>query len=339
MNYSFDFAFNQIINDYSRTKIFQHYIYSQREFLKVSFDSNDYLQLNPFKFQLTLADRNNQPKKFDQTYLDEFYQGDFGFSLQGTKPYTNKICSAKIHRNHLTCLDVLYKSSSKSIIVGKQIYLFEFDKDFRPSIAFQHIGYDHYASSRNMVILIEQKLRIQSDFDVNNQTVFHRLFTRRWQIYSFDNLNRITNLTYSAIIPDYLETIPPQLELTGVFGWTRRKTNEDEFLILTFNGSNHLYCLNENCANIENYRVYLTECNAPSELIRMNQNDFESFNRGLIVTKCCGQWRQFDEDYDNNNNNAFDVNDARWKLKDGKLYLIKSARSSNLNYRFDRIIG
>lgn len=50
----------------------------------------------------------------------------------------------------------------------------------------------------------------------------------------------------------------------------------------------------------------------------MNQNDFESFNRGLIVTKCCGQWRQFDEDYDNNNNNAFDVNDARWKLSNNK---------------------
>lgn len=88
-----------------------------------------------------------------------------------------------------------------------------------------------------------------------------RYFERRWQVYSFEKLDRITNLTYSALTPDYLDEIPDHFEITGIFGWTSelmqkssfltktfflgKKTNSDEYMVIVFNGTDHLYCLNE----------------------------------------------------------------------------------------------
>lgn len=53
----------------------------------------------------------------------------------------------------------------------------------------------------------------------NDTNKINRHFERRWQVYSFEKLDRITNLTYSALTPDYLDNIPDNFEITGIFGW------------------------------------------------------------------------------------------------------------------------
>ncbi|KAH7638644.1 hypothetical protein HUG17_2677 [Dermatophagoides farinae] len=345
MNYSFDFAFNQIItaNKYDPNKrLYNHYIYTQKKFLKLYFDHSDRLQVKSIEFQQQQQQQQQQSStEHDDDYLQNF-SGDFGFSLHMAEPMTSKICSARIHQRFITCLDLIYRNISNAYIMNSETFLFEMDHDFRPSIAFQHIGYDHYEPSRFMVIFLEQNLQLinnQSDKQTTTTTTTtlqqKRHFNRRWQVYSFATMERIVNLTYSAILPEYLHQIPSEFEITGVFGWTRKDDYYDEYMIIVFNGIDHLYCLNAACSESNQYQPFMAECRAPESLIALNQQSLNPKfqQQGLVVTKCCGQWEEFSKNgQQNNNGDDEDDDDSQWQIRDGKLYRIRSARSTNLNY-------
>lgn len=86
MNYSFDFAFNQIVSINSDENVYHHYLYSQKQFLKLHFDRNSRLQVIPFRFE-----RQNE-------YIDndDDYAPDFGFGLHSYSPLRSKFCAAKV---------------------------------------------------------------------------------------------------------------------------------------------------------------------------------------------------------------------------------------------------
>nr|XP_027199569.1 uncharacterized protein LOC113793703 [Dermatophagoides pteronyssinus] len=337
MNYSFDFAFNQIITanhiNTNNNRLYNHYIYSQKKIFQLYFDRSDRLQVKSIEFQQQQQQRSKNNNDDDYYYLQNF-SGDYGFSLHMAEPMTSKICSGRIHQHFLTCLDLVYRNISNAYIKNKETFLFEMDDNFRPSLAFQHISYDRYDYSRYMIIFVEQNLQILSINNQSDKIIYQRHFNRRWQVYLFANMERITNQTYNAIVPDYLNKIPTEFELTGVYGWTRKNSDYDEYMIIVFNGTDHLYCMNEACSQSKNYQQFLPECRAPESLIALNQQSLNPkfSQQGLVVTKCCGQWEKFSKNQPNNNNDDDYDDESQWQIRDGKLYRVRSARSTNLNY-------
>ncbi|OTF81222.1 hypothetical protein BLA29_004727 [Euroglyphus maynei] len=234
---------------------------------------------------------------------------------------TSRICSARIHQRFLTCLDLVYRNLTNAYIKNRETFLFEMSDEFRPSLAFQHIGYDHFDSSRYMVIFVEQNLQLLSikNQSENTTTIYQRHFQRRWQVYSFATMDRITNITHSAIVPDYLDEIPTEFELTG------KNNDYDEYMIIVFNGTDHLYCMNEACSQSKKYQPFLTECRAPESLIELNQQSMNPKfqQQGLVVTKCCGQWEEYSKNQPNNNNNNND-DDDEWQIRKMKLNVMEN---------------
>ena len=97
----------------------------------------------------------------------------------------------------------------------KEIEIFKFDlfNNFEPTVAFQFTEYIDYSSTRYTYVFIEQKLTTFSD------KLSDRVFQRRYQAYSFYNLDSIINQTETLIWPSFVKKIPKQLEITGIFNW------------------------------------------------------------------------------------------------------------------------
>ena len=116
------------------------------------------------------------------------------------------------------------------------------------------------------MLVIDNETKSQS----HESSAHHRLsyhYDRKFRSYMFDNLDRIIDLTASFRIPEYIDHVPPQLEITGIFNWRLHKNAEHEYLILAFNGTNHLYCMNyPDCSRIDGYKPYLTQCIATFEI-------------------------------------------------------------------------
>lgn len=151
---------------------------------------------------------------------------------------------------------------------------FSLAPDYLPTVAFQDVRFTDYATSRHQVIFVEQTLIEDEEKDGENFTLKkrrRRKFHRRIETYLFDFKSvadelflRTTNLTASSVLPEYLEQMPSSLELTGVFNW--KSGDRHEYLMLAFNGTHHLYCLNEDCAREERYKPWLRDCK-PSEKV------------------------------------------------------------------------
>lgn len=84
----------------------------------------------------------------------------------------------------------------------------------------------------------------------------------------------------------------------------------------------------------------MEECRAPTGLISaINQ---KSMNAKLFVTNCCGQWTQFNNDSDEDEENQWQLRMIDYSFSklilivflpgDGKLYRVRSGRYTNLNY-------
>lgn len=229
---------NQIYGSVSKD-IYAHYLVSQNHFLRFTFPTNE-------------------PKvKLEHIPLEQSLQSlnyDIGFSLWGNPPkqYESKLCFLQFLKSELVCFNL-----TQSSIINIEKFQFKLPPSYYPSVAFQDVRYTEKSNSRYTITFIDQRLRHQNLDKIQNGTTSY-YYERHFQSYSFENMDRIINLTESAVILDYLELVPPHYEITGVFNWNGNKRHE--YLLLAFNGTHHLYCLNKDCQHANSYLSFMNEC-------------------------------------------------------------------------------
>lgn len=152
-------------------------------------------------------------------------------------------------------------------------------------MAFADVRFADYDNSRHQVLFIEQTLEKGANSN-SNSTKAKRKFRRRIEGYLFNfspgdgEFLRTVNLTNSLLLPDYLETMPESLELTGVFNW-KKGNGDHEYLMLAFNGSHHLFCLNGACARESGWKPWLESCKPETRILKEAEKSQKGYLWGI----------------------------------------------------------
>jgi len=96
---------------------------------------------------------------------------------------------------------------------------FSLPPGYYPTVAFQDVRFTDYPQSRSTVVFLEQKLIKDQSTTSSSSSIPTFRFERHFQAYNFEFLDRIVNVTDSQQLPDYIERVPAEFEITGIFNW------------------------------------------------------------------------------------------------------------------------